>query len=171
MIYTAAHLRRHFSPDEMNQRRVRMTKNDLVQWIIDKSADAMMLTISKPHCKARALQIEAWHMEPIVSQIVSLTNRYVFGKHKRAESLTGMVVIEHVPLDPHFTLFFSDQLLARLRHSNASWGKWQRSSATMTLRLILTIHFFPAAIASTCSDPAMTDLSAHRKRIQSSVVT
>lgn len=97
-----------------------INKNDLAQWIRDASVDGLMLTISRPHAKLNHLpdeeqkaaakmvmkKIEAIHMEPIVSQIVTLANQYVFGKNKHFDYLKGLVTCQHWHQFPHFHITF-----------------------------------------------------------------
>ena len=86
--------------------KTRITRNELADWIRDTGKDSLMLTISEPHAKAHHLTLELKHMEPIVSQIVGMANRYVYGKHKHFESLKGVVVSEGGKQNPHFHIIF-----------------------------------------------------------------
>jgi hypothetical protein len=123
-----------------------INQSDLAQWIRDSSVDGLMLTISRPHAKLGHLpvedrnaaekvimkKIEAIHMEPVISQIVTLANQYVLGKHKHFDRLKGLVTCEHWKEFPHFHITFQKpanmdfdvfekkltQLAARLNHKS-----------------------------------------------------
>lgn len=86
--------------------KLTMNQIDLAEWIQEASRDGLMLTISRPHARADHLAIESTHMEPIISRIVGLANRFVFGKHKRFDFLKGIVVQEGGRLFPHFHIAF-----------------------------------------------------------------
>ncbi len=71
------------------------------------ATDGMMLTISRLSARFKRLTIEDRHMEPIVSRIIELANKAVFGKHKHVEYLRGIVVSEGCQVRPHYHIVFS----------------------------------------------------------------
>lgn len=54
-----------------------------------------MPTISEPHVRIHRLLANGNNLEPLIDQIIILINKYVFGKHKRFESLQGIVIEEN----------------------------------------------------------------------------
>lgn len=90
--------------------KLTINQRDLATWIQQASNDGLMLTISRPHAKANHLAIESRHMEPIISRIVDLANRFVFGSHKRFDYLKGIIVQEGGRLFPHFHIVFQRPL-------------------------------------------------------------
>ncbi len=87
-------------------KRLTINQRELANWIHEVAQEAVMLTISRPSASAQALLVQAEHMEPIVSQIIQRANGYVFGKHKRFEFLSGLVVQEGGHCFPHFHIVF-----------------------------------------------------------------
>ena len=83
-------------------KRTIISKEEMADWIREVGTDGVMLTISEPHAKLKRLNLEQRHMEPIVSRIIELANRAVFGKHKRFEALQGLMVCENPKFRPHF---------------------------------------------------------------------
>lgn len=86
--------------------RTIINREEMANWIREVGTDGAMLTISKPHEKLKHLNLEQTHMEPIVSRIIELASRFVFGKHKRFEALQGVMVCENPKFRPHFHIVF-----------------------------------------------------------------
>ena len=82
--------------------KTRISKSEMADWIKAIGHDGVMMSISEPRAKSQYLMLEEWHMEPIIDRIIQLASKFVFGKHKRFESLNGMVVCEPAHPRPHF---------------------------------------------------------------------
>lgn len=83
--------------------RTILGKSSLKKWInryFDN--ESLMLTISKPHQKLSRLTFEKSNLEVIISEIINIVNRYVFGKNKRFEFLEGIIVEENIHGRPHY---------------------------------------------------------------------
>jgi hypothetical protein len=87
-------------------KKIRINKKELADWIRDFGTGGVMLSISEPHARSGYLNLEQWHMEPIVSYIIELASKQVFGKHKRFEALQGVMVCESPMSRPHFHIVF-----------------------------------------------------------------
>ena len=80
-----------------------ITKVTLKEWIGEFTKyDSLMLTISEPHARIHRLLANGNNLEPLIDQIIKLINRYIFGNHKRFESLQGIVIEEHSLFQPHY---------------------------------------------------------------------
>lgn len=89
----------------MNDKTI-IKQEELAKWILDNSKDSLMMTISEPHAKASHLALELCHMELIISRIVNLCNKTVFGKHRHFDFLHGIVAVENIDRNPHFHIIF-----------------------------------------------------------------
>ncbi|ABB73422.1 hypothetical protein SAMN05216403_13224 [Nitrosospira multiformis ATCC 25196] len=87
-------------------KRTIINKEEVADWIREVGTNGVMLTISEPHAKLKYLNLEQAHMEPIVSRIIELASKVVYGKHKRFEALEGLVVCESPIFRPHFHIVF-----------------------------------------------------------------
>lgn len=84
-------------------KRTILGKSIFKRWInqfFDK--ELLMLTISEPHQKLSKLTSEKSNLEVIISEIINIVNRYVFGKNKRFEYIRGIIVEENIHGRPHY---------------------------------------------------------------------
>jgi len=84
-------------------KRIILGKSVFKRWInryFDN--ETLMLTISEPHQKLSKLTLEKSNLEVIISDILNIVNRYVFGKNKRFEYLRGIIVEENIHGRPHY---------------------------------------------------------------------
>jgi len=82
---------------------IKIEKTKLQQRIEKFDQDSsLMLSISEPHIRIKRLIANGDNLEPVIDQIIKLVNRYVFGKHKKFESLKGIIVEENPIIQPHY---------------------------------------------------------------------
>ncbi len=82
---------------------IEIRKVILKEWIEEFTEDnSLMLTISEPHVRIHRLLANGNNLEPVIDKIIKLVNKYVFGKHKRFESLQGIVIEEDPLFQPHY---------------------------------------------------------------------
>lgn len=82
---------------------IEIRKAILKEWIEEfNEGNSLMLTISEPHARIHRLLAHGNNLEPVIDKIIKLINRYVFGKHKRFESLQGIVFEKDPFIQPHY---------------------------------------------------------------------
>lgn len=83
-------------------------QSEMIQWINEFNHNgSLMLTISEPHKRLKGYAIEGTNLEPIIAQIIKLSNASVFKKNIRHESLDGLIVEESPHFRPHYHILFS----------------------------------------------------------------
>lgn len=87
---------------------IEIPKVTLREWIEELTQyNSLMLTISEPHARINRFLANGNNLEPVIDQIIKLINRYIFGKHKRFDSLMGIVIEENPLSQPHYHILFN----------------------------------------------------------------
>lgn len=88
--------------------RTKLGKSECEKWMNENfDNESLMLTISEPHQKLSKLSLEKSNLEVIISEIINIVNRYVFGKYKRFEFLRGIIVEENIYGRPHYHILLN----------------------------------------------------------------
>ncbi len=90
------------------ERKKAILQSEMTQWINEFNHNgSLMLTISEPHKRLKRYAIDGTNLEPIIAEIIRLSNASVFTKNKRHESLDGLIVEESPRFRPHYHILFS----------------------------------------------------------------
>lgn len=133
--------------------RTIITREKMANWIRDVGTDGVMLTISEPHAKLHHLNLEQWHMEPIIDRIIELASKFVFGKHRRFEALEGLVVCENPRSRPHFHIVFKKpEAMDGVKFKN-KLKKLESRLCDETFRFDLSDSHLPAVLKEKLATP------------------
>lgn len=109
--------------------KIHIAKYKIQEWIEKFDQDkVLMLSISEPHIRINRLIANGNNLEPVIDQIIKLVNRYVFGKHKKFESLNGIIVEENPIIQPHYHILFC-------KPDNMEFDVFKRKMEQVSIRL------------------------------------